>query len=289
MDCCNRFSHCLFFLVFATLAFTPPAFSQARKKPTANAQRVHDAYMNAARILYGEGKYREAIEQFQKAHDAVPDPRVYFNLAQSYRLLDEVESALSYYNKFLEALPSIQGLPESRKTVIAQETREWIRQLEEGKRLKQERLEAERRRVLQEKEEKERMERELKEKEEKERMERLNREQASRLTRQWWFWTGVGVATLLAAGSGLAGLQATQANDDWKRDWNPPDRDRAVRFRDITDGLLLGSLTVGIAISVASWMHLRKNEIRVEGEASPMTFMPACSGSTCMITLTFDF
>ncbi len=291
MNCCNFRGQSTGVLVFlflsalCSMAISPNAYG--RKKPTANEQKLYDAYVAAGRVLYGDEKYAEAIVQFEKAYEVIPDPKLYFNLAQSHRLSENPEKALEYYRKFLNVLPTITDLPETTKTTAAADVRKWIDQLEGEKRIREEQAE------------KARLEKERKEKDPLKKAEETKGEEPGTtpgvpsgntgLTSRWWFWTGIGLTTVLAAGTVWAGMEASRYNDDWKKNWQKTDRDNALLYQDITDIALIGAVSIGIAVSVASWLHVRNPSASVEGTTSHMALIPGCDGSGCMLTFTWQF
>ncbi len=264
------------------------AFAQGAGK--GQNQKVFDAFMNAARVLYGEQKYEDAIAQFEKAFQTIPDPKIWFNLGQCHRMLNHQEQALFYYRKFLEALPTIKDLPEAKKAAVEKEVRQWVDELEKEKAAEEERL--------------------RKEEAEKAERERLERERAGQgtkepgtdpgkgpdvpagsggLTSKWWFWTGVGATVVFTAATVWAGTQALSYNDAWKKDWNPADRDNATKYMNITDISLAGAVIAGVAVSVATVLHLKSGPARVKGETAPVSLVPACDGAGCYLTFTLNF
>lgn len=270
--------------------------SSAQGRPTPRQKKDHEAFVTAGRALYSDGKYPEAIEQFEKAYEIIPDSRLLFNLAQSHRLAGNAETALGFYRRFLEVIPEIRGLTAAKKSAVAEDVNKWIGELENELRLRKEKAEkAERERL-----EKERLERELRERElEKQRMEKERLEQellsASKkptitdLASQWWFWTGAGATVLFAIGTTWAGVQVLSYNADWKKDWRKSDRDKAHLYQDIADLSLAGAIGVGLAVTVYSYFFLQSGSTRVTGKATPLALFPGCDGTGCMLHLTLDF
>ncbi len=268
-----------------------------------NQKKLHDAFVSAGRVLYGEGKYAEAIEQFEKALEIIPEPKLFFNLAQAHRMAGNVKQALTYYRRFLEALPSIKDMTDGQKKTAESDVMKWIAQLEaekliqaenaEKERLEKERLEKER--LEKERLEKERLEKERLEKErlERERLEAIAASSGPRrqdqLSQQWWFWTGIGATTLLALGTAWAGTRMLDYNEDWKRTWRDSDRDKAILYQNLADLSLVGALGAGLTVSVLSYLHLRKASPGITGKTSPMALVPACDGAGCMLTFTLEF
>lgn len=78
------------------------AAGTARAAPAADPQTVE------ARRLYQEGmahfnlrEYKQAVEQFQAAYRLRPDPVFLYNVAQSYRLAQDSDQALYFYQAYL--------------------------------------------------------------------------------------------------------------------------------------------------------------------------------------------
>jgi len=281
---------------FLLLQMAPVQLPGLAGVPTAAAQpkakKLFDAYKNAAVVLYEEQKYQEAIVQFEKAYETIPDPKIWFNLGQCHRLLNHYEQALLYYGKFLDALPKIADLTDGKKAAVGQEVRQWVEKLKVEKAAEDERL---------------RMEEEEKKRLEQERLKAENPDGVKHddnkapdgsgrlaagsdaLTSKWWFWTGVGATVVLTAVTVWAGTQALSYNDAWKKDWDPADKDSAEKFMNITDLSLAGAVVAGIAVSVATYLHLGKEPAQVEGKTAPVSLLPSCDGAGCYLSLTLNF
>jgi len=233
-------------------------------------QKTYDIYMTAARKLYAANLYRDAVEQFEKAFAAFPDPKIYFNLAQSHRMLGEDAKALEYYRKFLAAIPTIAEFSPAQKKDFTREIQKKIDELEAG----------------------------LKPgitssvsvgKVQKEASPPAAPEEAPGLTSRWWFWTGSGVTVLLAAGTVWAGLRTVSYNDEWEKNRLVEDRDRAVKYQNMTDLLLMGSLAGAVAVTVSSVIWKKKASNRVKGTASRVSLMPGPGARSWLMTLSWEF
>ncbi len=255
-------------------------------------KKLFDAYKGAAVVLYEEQKYDEAIAQFEKAFATIPDPKIWFNLGQCHRLLNHTEQALLYYEKFLQALPSIQDLPENKKAAVATEVRQWVEKLKAEKAAEDER-------IRKEEEEKKRLEQE---RQANTRPDGVKVDPSTTpspagpagggsdaLTSKWWFWTGVGATVVFTAATVWAGTQALSYNDAWKKDWDTSDRDAARTWMNITDLSLTGAVLSGVAVTVATVLHLKNRPARIEGKAAPVALLPSCDGTGCYLSLTLGF
>lgn len=67
------------------------------------AAKVHYA---KATELYRQAKYRDAIESFKSAYKARPHGVIFYNLAQCYEKLGELERALKSYEQYVNAVPN---------------------------------------------------------------------------------------------------------------------------------------------------------------------------------------
>ncbi|HEX4454798.1 MAG TPA: hypothetical protein VH143_28255 [Kofleriaceae bacterium] len=60
----------------------------------------------SARAHYDAHEYDAAIADYQAAYRAMPDPLFLFDIAQSYRMLDDCDHALQFYREYLQERPS---------------------------------------------------------------------------------------------------------------------------------------------------------------------------------------
>jgi tetratricopeptide (TPR) repeat protein len=65
-----------------------------------DAVRARQHYETGTR-RFEVGEYRKALEEFQAAHVAKPDPAFLYNTAQCHRLLGEKREALTLYRRYL--------------------------------------------------------------------------------------------------------------------------------------------------------------------------------------------
>jgi hypothetical protein len=77
------------------------------EEPTAAQAKQH---YNAGQKLYEEGRYEEAIAEFQLAYRLKPHPNTLYNIAQAYeRLLDYAQSVIWFERYLAEASADIPG------------------------------------------------------------------------------------------------------------------------------------------------------------------------------------
>ncbi|MBU1068657.1 tetratricopeptide repeat protein [Myxococcota bacterium] len=262
------------------LLLCAPAFSQSTEK-----LETYKIYMTAARKLYAAGLYRDAIEQFQKAYDSFPDPKIYFNMAQSHRMLNEDSVALNYYEKFLAAIPTIDEFSSSQKKAFTKEVRlkivEMKNRLHPGS--KPETVDDSQVAPVGDSKAVVRVDAPT-------RGDDLTTgDGPGKLTSRWWFWTGVGVTALLTAGTIWGGMQALSANDEWEKNQKIDDRDRAMRYQDITDLCLAGAVTGAVAVTVASVIWKKRQGERAAGTGARVRIVPGPGAESWLLTLSWEF
>ncbi len=263
-------------LVLGLLMCCVPAFAQS-----IDNKKTYEIYMTAARKLYAAGQYRDAIEQFQKAYDAFPDPKIYFNMAQSHRMLNEDVAALKYYEMFLAAIPAIDEFSSAQKKAFTREIQSKIAEMKErlhpgsgtdGK-VDPARDPAP---VVQ-----------------GDGPARgdgpVQAEGPAGLTSRWWFWTGVGVTALLTAGTVWAGMQTVSANDEWEKHRKVDDRDRAMRYQDLTDLCLAGALTGAVAVTVASVIWKKRQGAPAGATGTSVRLVPGLGAQSWFLNLSWEF
>jgi hypothetical protein len=92
---------CIIAVVAATLAGTS-AFADARQ------------HFMAGQDYYSQGRYQKAIEEFDEAYRLDPRPLLLYNIAQTWEKLGELEKAIEFLKKYLDADPNI----ENRTTLL---------------------------------------------------------------------------------------------------------------------------------------------------------------------------
>ena len=279
----------LCFVMVATIGVIPSTIMAQSKKQT-----LFDSLKSAAYVLYEEQRYEEAIVQFEKAYEVIPDPKIWFNLGQCHRQLNHVEQALLYYEKFLNALPEINDLSEEKKRSLEADVRKWVSQLRRQKEEEDARLREEEARRRQTEQQMATLSTENTPKSEEEKPTVVNRQPTVvhthvSLTSRWWFWTGVGTTAVLAGTTVWAGLRAKDYNDQWRQVWDDAYRDKAEFYQKVTDILLVGTLVSAVATGVASWLFLSQQPSSRAIPPKSAFIVPSCDGITCMLQLTVLF
>lgn len=77
---------------------TPPPPAKA----TAPEQKEADRHFKSGVALFKEGKYAEALAEFERAYEIAPHPLVLYNIAGCHRELSRYGEAVKYYERFLD-------------------------------------------------------------------------------------------------------------------------------------------------------------------------------------------
>lgn len=102
---------------------TPEVEAETEKARQQEAVELYEQ----GRAAYREGRYEEAIGLLKAAHERDPEsPTLIFNVAKVNELLGNLDEAIDYYERYLEALPA--GDSEERRT-----TQETLRRLRGAK------------------------------------------------------------------------------------------------------------------------------------------------------------
>ncbi|HEY0476560.1 MAG TPA: tetratricopeptide repeat protein [Kofleriaceae bacterium] len=85
------------------LGAAPDARPRAPRKPAAptSEQRDADHHFKSGVALFKDGKYSEALAEFERAYEIAPHPLVLYNIAGCHRQLSHYAEAVGYYRRFL--------------------------------------------------------------------------------------------------------------------------------------------------------------------------------------------
>ncbi|HXI57841.1 MAG TPA: tetratricopeptide repeat protein, partial [Polyangia bacterium] len=90
--------------MFTVLLGGAPAAQAMQLSPQQKSEmKLH--YDKATRA-YDVGKYQEAIEEYQKAYEIGGDAAMIYNIAQAYRLSDQLSEAIRFYRRYLQRSPN---------------------------------------------------------------------------------------------------------------------------------------------------------------------------------------
>ena len=99
----------LFTVVHATAALAQPAApKKLTEKEKAEARALYDEGLRH----YNVAEYADAVTAFKGAYLLTGDPKLLFNVAQSYRLSGDCEQALRFYKNFKRESPEAVNLAE---------------------------------------------------------------------------------------------------------------------------------------------------------------------------------
>ncbi|MSU75050.1 MAG: hypothetical protein EXS55_00840 [Candidatus Magasanikbacteria bacterium] len=94
---------CLVILAIALASSTTSgcAWTQTSAKITANQVAMSREHNEKGKALYIQGRYQEAIVEFEKAYENLDAPEYLFNLARAYDSAKQYEDALRFYRAYL--------------------------------------------------------------------------------------------------------------------------------------------------------------------------------------------
>ena len=115
--------------------------------------------------LFALGKFDEALDEYQKAFDAKPLPGFLFNIGQCYRNLGDYDQAIFSFKKYLKDEPDAPNKDAVDKLIDDLEEK---KERGDGQKLV----------------------------DHPPRKKHHQEEEDRPFYKQWWFWTGVGVATV---------------------------------------------------------------------------------------------
>ena len=112
----NRQRTCLIVFALAGL-WSPPSYAQ---------EEVEQLYLEGA-ALYKDGKYRPAIEKFEKAYELYPEPNLLYNIGRAYEALGEIDDALKAFQRCVAADKTAPDVRDKAKAKIEQLERAKMR------------------------------------------------------------------------------------------------------------------------------------------------------------------
>jgi tetratricopeptide (TPR) repeat protein len=74
-------------------------------------------HYDKATRAYDIQKYTEAVEEYQKAYEIGGDPAMLYNVAQSYRLNDQLPDALRFYRRYLQRSPNARNRDDVERKI----------------------------------------------------------------------------------------------------------------------------------------------------------------------------
>jgi hypothetical protein len=99
----------------ALLLVAAPAAHAMQLTPD-QKQEILQHYERATRA-YDIQKYSEAVEEYQKAYEIGGDPAMLYNVAQAFRLNDQVSEALHAYRRYLQRSPNARNRADVERKI----------------------------------------------------------------------------------------------------------------------------------------------------------------------------
>jgi hypothetical protein len=89
-------------ILLALLVASVPAYAKAPKQKPNAEQKEADRHFKSGVALFKEGKFKEALAEFERAYEIAPHPLVLYNIAGCHRELSNYGDAIRFYERFLE-------------------------------------------------------------------------------------------------------------------------------------------------------------------------------------------
>ncbi|HEY8925461.1 MAG TPA: tetratricopeptide repeat protein [Polyangia bacterium] len=116
----------------AIVAFVVAQQAAGAQMSPAQRQEMMEHYERATRA-YDVQKYQEAVAEYQKAYEIGGDPAMLYNVAQAYRLGDQLTEALHTYRRYLQRSPTARNREDvERKIADLEQTIEARRKAAEA-------------------------------------------------------------------------------------------------------------------------------------------------------------
>jgi tetratricopeptide (TPR) repeat protein len=98
------------------VAFVVAQQAAGAQMTPAQRQEMMEHYERATRA-YDVQKYQEAVAEYQKAYEIGGDPAMLYNVAQAYRLGDQLTEALHTYRRYLQRSPSARNREDVERKI----------------------------------------------------------------------------------------------------------------------------------------------------------------------------
>lgn len=103
-------------LIGCALGILDGGTAQAMQLTPAQKAEMKLHYEKATRA-YDVQKYEEAVDEYQKAYEIGGDPAMLYNVAQSYRLNDQLPEALRFYRRYLQRSPNARNREDVERKI----------------------------------------------------------------------------------------------------------------------------------------------------------------------------
>lgn len=107
---------CALLLVVGTTAAVLGGTAEAMQLTPGQKAEMKLHYEKATRA-YDVQKYTEAVDEYQKAYEIGGDPAMLYNVAQSYRLADQLSEALRFYRRYLQRSPNARNREDVERKI----------------------------------------------------------------------------------------------------------------------------------------------------------------------------
>lgn len=94
--------HLLALVVASTTTVFATPKPKDKPKPQTAEQKEADRHFKNGVALSNEGKYKEALAEFERAYELAPHPLVLYNIAGCHRELSNYAEAIKFYERFLD-------------------------------------------------------------------------------------------------------------------------------------------------------------------------------------------
>lgn len=193
MPTTQRFARRLRFLIATLCAVTilmslpevllsPVSVAHADSSETKQNEKKAKKHFRQGQRMFAMGRFRPALESYEKAYTLSKYPDILFNMAQCYRNLGDYESAVFHFRTYLEKKPDAKN----REAVTELITKLEIEMEEADRQRREEQDEKKPPRIKKPK------------KRTKKSKKKTKKVKSGPFYTRWWFWTGV----VLAAGGG---------------------------------------------------------------------------------------
>ncbi len=107
-------------ILFVLLAAAPGLAVADPPPPDADPDtEIARRHFDRGTALYGEGKYAEAIAEFEAARNAKPVPALDYNIGRAYDRMEHPRDAIEAYERYLTRAPNAPDAAEVRARVSA--------------------------------------------------------------------------------------------------------------------------------------------------------------------------
>lgn len=103
-------------LAFVVLVVLARRDAGAMQLSAAQKTEMKQHYDRATRA-YDIQKYTEAVDEYQKAYEIGGDPAMLYNVAQSYRLNDQLPDAVRFYRRYLQRSPNARNRDDVERKI----------------------------------------------------------------------------------------------------------------------------------------------------------------------------